>query len=464
MSYPRLIIPFANNFLTRYLVDTGMLDAFSTFSQPVVLLRQKNPELENRIAKAGAEVSFLPSYNIGNIYERIRYRLVLWHKLQRKLQTTKIEKQMHLARMGMSGKLNRHMRDILANLELHIPLRIKTIRRQEEAALQNDTNIQDFEKLLKTLHADALLSITPFLIDEELLLFSAKRLGLPMAASILSFDNLTTKDRIPVLLDLYCVWNKHNAQEITRFYPYAKNSKIIITGAPQFDFYWRKNLLLPRQEWLQLIGAPDDRPIILFGGGPDWIAPNEPHWLKQIDRAISSGEIQGHPFLLFRKHPLDSEDRWDFLSKSSNILLDKSWDARNMDGRSTYKLLDTQRLTASLCHTAVHVNAASTMTVDGSAFDRPQIGPAYDDQPGHKYDRISYDSYLREHYLPITKSGGLAIARSRDEMIQSINDALRFPEKRAAGRIKILEEIITFTDGQSTQRVVKAVEGWLLGS
>jgi hypothetical protein len=101
------------------------------------------------------------------------------------------------------------------------------------------------------------------------------------------------------------------------------------------------------------------------------------------------------------------------------------------------------------------------MSVDGAIFDRPQIGPAYDDSPRGKYDRTSQDLYYQEHYLPITHSGGLDIVRSEQELIAAIRDALVNPGRLAEGRKRMVREICTYDDGRATGRVADAVQGFL---
>jgi len=456
MSYPRVAIPLDNSFLVRYLLHTGMLKALAKFTQPIVLLRWENDALKQELVNAGAEVYPLPRFFFGREYEHLRHRLSIWRNYERQIKTTEIERRMHLARLDWKSKINRILRDGWANIEMHVPGVVNELVSRETDVFWRDTNVHDFEELLIRLNFDAIFSVTPFLIGEEPLLRAAKRMGIKLFTSILSFDNLTTKDPLPVLFDLYCVWNRYNAAEITRFYPSISADKIVITGPPQFDFYWRKELLFSREEWLVHIGASRDNPILLFGAGPDWIAPNEPHWLKQILDAIATGEIVGKPSVLFRKHPVDNYQRWGALIQSSKILIDKSWNAIDVK-ENVSSLDDVKQLIATLKYSAVHISAASTLSVDGSVFDRPQICPAYDDRLGHVYDYISRQTYLREHYLPITYSGGLALAYSREELIGSINDALQNPNKLMAGRKKIVEDICTFTDGLSTQRVVRAV-------
>jgi CDP-glycerol glycerophosphotransferase (TagB/SpsB family) len=101
------------------------------------------------------------------------------------------------------------------------------------------------------------------------------------------------------------------------------------------------------------------------------------------------------------------------------------------------------------------------MAVDGAVFDRPQIGPAYDDTPGGKYEQTSRDLYIQEHYLPITQSGGLEIVHSRDELVRAIRSAIEDPGRLAEGRKRLVREICTFDDGRATERVAHAVRSFI---
>ena len=71
--------------------------------------------------------------------------------------------------------------------------------------------------------------------------------------------------------------------------------------------------------------------------------------------------------------------------------------------------------------------------------------------------------YIREHYIPITNSGGLDLVYSRPDFIRAVNDGFEKPAERTEGRKKIVEEICTYNDGQSTLRVVKKLRQLLGG-
>jgi len=326
---------------------------------------------------------------------------------------------------------------------------------------------QDVQKIkdhIIRLQPDALISFAPFLLGEETLSRLIRDMGIPACASILSFDNLLRRNRVPVVFDEYFLWNKEMEQQLRRSVPESINRNVKIIGAPQFDFYYDKSYLWSEAQWRNRLGLPDGRPVILFGAGYYKIVPNEHHWLKQLDDAVENQELRGRPVILFRIHPNDPLDRWEpILEQAKHIVFDRPWKTQEA-GKATSNITrdDIEKLVSTLHHSLVHVNASSTMTVDGAIFDRPQIGPAYDDQPGGRYDKVVKELYRREHFLPIVQSGGLELANSRDELVALVNAAFAEPERLSSERKDMIKEICTFNDGKSTERLEESFRAYLI--
>jgi hypothetical protein len=285
-----------------------------------------------------------------------------------------------------------------------------------------------------------------------------------MVTSILSFDNITTRGWIPVIFDRYLVWNNYNRRELLRGYPEIEEHQIEIVGAPQFDFYWRSAFMIDEAEWRNKLKISSDRKVILFGGTSQYVAMPETEIAIQIDRAIQEKRIVDDPLLLIRRHPNDPIERWEHVRiNTKHVVWDDPWEQGKSLVHANIRPEDIAKLAATLKYCVVHVNASSTMTIDGAIFDRPQIGPAYDPNGNQAYTRVMRDLYVREHYVPITESGGLSVAFSPDQLIHAINEGLLQPEKFVSGRQKLVREICTFVDGQATNRVLSAVVTAALG-
>jgi hypothetical protein len=458
---PRLLIPISIQFSVRYILRSGLLDRLSDAAEPVILLDWRDRELEAELERKGAEVHFLIAAKTSPNYERVRSWLNLLHKKRLNTPSEIIwERRADIGRSAWNRLRRRARKRIFESLSL-VAGGESWLRRKEQRLFDEETNASEVQKQIDALRLDAAFSITPFLANEQMALRACTRRNIPSCTSILSFDNITTRGWIPVPFDKYFLWNRYNAEELLRSYPEVSSSQVGIVGAPQFDFYWNPDFCWGEAEWRQRLGLPEGRPVILYGGGYHFCAQHEPRFLEQIDNAIERNEIPGNAVVLFRNHPVDAIERWHpVLKKAKHVILDDP-NPGETAGRTNLTNHDIQRLTSTLCHSRVHVSVASTMSVDGAIFDRPQIGPAYDDSPRGKYDRTSQDLYYQEHYLPITHSGGLDIVRSEQELIAAIRDALVNPGRLAEGRKRMVREICTYDDGRATGRVADAVQGFL---
>ncbi|HEY4176150.1 MAG TPA: CDP-glycerol glycerophosphotransferase family protein [Kofleriaceae bacterium] len=454
MSKPRVLVPITIQFSVRYLLRTGLLARLAEFATPIVILGWDDPSLQAEIVALGGEVHVLPATRYGATYTRVRRQIDTCHYARLASATTKVAERRELLDQPLRLRAIRMLRNFRNRAALLRPGFEEHVHEQERSLLSTDTNFREFQLLVRSLRADALLSLTPFHKQEELLVRAAAADHLKLCAAILSFDNVTVRGWIGAIFDSYLVWNRHNREQLLRAYPEAKARRVEVVGAPQFDFYWKPELCWEEPLWRNRLGLPPGRPVILYAGGPQVIVKHEPHIVGQLDDAIERGEIPGNPIILLRRHPGDSSERWEALVRSGrHIVFDEPWKSGEDPKHSNIRDADIAKLVSTLKHSAVHVNVASTMTVDGSVFDRPQVGPAYDDSAGHRYDRMMRELYEHEHFAPITASGGLDIALSRAELVRAVVSGLEHPSARAAGRKSLVQEIITYTDGHSTDRV-----------
>lgn len=462
MSKPRLFIPILTHFSIRYLLRTGMIQKFKEFSDPIVGMSWQDADLDRDFKELGIPVVQVPAFTFSREFQKSRSQVYDWHMIARKTATMAIDRRREASLMGRREALSALYHHTLNDLSICLPGNVEKLLKLNEELFWSDTNVIDFEQILQTTQPDAIFSITPYVNREEPLLRAAARAKIRCATSILSFDNITTRAPIPIKFDKYMVWNHYNYRELLRAYPAVKTSDVVVTGPPQFDFYQDPSYIVDETDWRKSLNLPADKLVILFGGGTYQVVPHEPFWLKQLDEEISAGNIPGNPVILFRRHPGDIASRWEeILANAKNVVIDQSWKANEKRGQVNITRADIENLISTLVHCAVHINASSTLTVDGAIFDRPQIGPAYDADPEKKFDRVLKDLYIREHYLPITRSGGLDVVYSREQLRDAVRTAIETPAARAEGRKKIVEEICVYSDGKCSDRVVDAMRDWL---
>jgi hypothetical protein len=450
-------------FSVRYLLRSGLLSQINEFAQPVILLGWEDEALARELGQQGYEVQSLPEAQWGADYERARATVNLWHEQLRNSPSTEIRKRRQNLDRPFGVRLRRELRQALRGMVLATPGGPARVQRREAALFWTDTNARAVEQQLRGLEIDAVFSVTPFLADEEMTVRVQALSGVPSVTAILSFDNLTTRPWIPITFDLYLLWNRHNAAQLRNGYPQTAERDVKIVGSPQFDFYWNPEYLWDEKDWRSRLALPPDRPVLLFAGGYFTCAPHEPQFLGQLDDAIEANEIPGKPVILFRRHPVDPIERWQkVLQRARHVVVDNPWQlGAKVLGHTDIGTNDICKLASTLYYCGVHVNVASTMTVDGAIFDKYQVGPAYDDSPSRKYDRAALECYHQEHFLPIAQSGGIDIARNRQALIQAVRAGSTNPEQMRQGRRRIVQEICTFDDGQCASRVASAVREFI---
>lgn len=433
------------------------------FADVVIAITWNEESLIMQLKADGFEVHVVPESRKGVEYETARKKINYWFTFFR-LKNSRRTQEKYLNQFNSKkAVLLNYTRSKYNYLRFLVPGYKKSIFLKEQVMLISDTNFKEMLKLVDSLKIDAVLSVTPFHSQEDILLRACHHRNKKMITSILSFDNISKRGWMPIIYDTYLVWNNHMREQALRIYKEIENKDIVqVVGAAQFDFYYKPEYLLPKPEWQTLVGLPDtERKVILYSGGPGTLFPNEPQYVAHILAAIDAGKIKGNPLVLFRCHPVDKLEKWqNFIGEHPNLVYDSSWAGKEKLQNSNITRDDIVKLCSTLSYTDVHINLCSTMTVDGSAFNKPQIGPYYDEvSPANQH--LLQGLYRQEHFVPIMKSNVLLLAGSRQQMEEHINLALEKPDTLVNNSRKVLEEIITYTDGRSTERVVEGIKSCL---
>jgi hypothetical protein len=146
--------------------------------------------------------------------------------------------------------------------------------------------------LLERERPDALL-VSPLLkrgSPQVPYLRAARRLGIPSALCVASWDNLTSTGVIHEIPDLVTVWNETQREEAVRLHGVPPH-RIAVTGAPRFDDWFEQSPTTSREEYCRRLGLPVDRPHILYVGSHKFTAPDEAEW---ISRWLAGVRESGH--------------------------------------------------------------------------------------------------------------------------------------------------------------------------
>jgi hypothetical protein len=285
---------------------------------------------------------------------------------------------------------------------------------------------------------------------------AAKKLRIPTATFIFSWDNLTSQGRIIPPYDYYLVWNEAIRTQLLNIYPRVRPNQVFVTGTPQFDFHFQPEFFWTRQTFCQHVGADPKRPIVLYSTGMANHMPGEPLIVEGIADMLQRMPELGPPQLLVRVYPKDQSGRFGTLkSRRPDILFpDVPWEPAWL----TPKFEDSHLLTNTLRYSDVGINVASTISLELCMFDKPVINVGYN-PPMIDISPIDYRIYYNfDHYRPIVESGAVEVATSPDEMRRLLLEALRNPKQRSNERQSLLKEMFDDTlDGRSGKRVARCL-------
>ena len=458
----RILVPIVGQGSITHIIRTGILDDLKKFCIPVVALLWQQDDLIEELQGQGYEVKIIPSFKASADYLSLRSKVNIWY-VHHKLKTPSLglqERYLKSYIKNNSNQLIKSARKIYYRSRFVIqPSFIKRLLIQENSAMHAEPVFKTYQKWLVDLQVEGLFTVTPFINEVDLMARICKERGIPVIASIHSFDNVTKRGWQSVLFDHYIVWNKYNKSELERIHPSLKHgNKITIAGAPQFDFHFNPAFWWSRDEWMKRLGIPANKKVILYSGGPVRLLPDEPQYLKALQEAFDFKKISKEYVVLFRCHPLDKVERWKkYVGESDNIIYDSAPNGAIKMDQVNVRDEDIMKLISTLMHTEIHINVVSTMCVDGSVFNKPQIGPFYDDIYPENQD-LFRGMYQQEHYRPILRTKVLHLAHSKEEYIDLVIQTIKDPMSHISRCKPCVEEIITYTDGQSAKRAAQAIK------
>ena len=281
---------------------------------------------------------------------------------------------------------------------------------------------------------------------------AAQRLGIPTAAFIFSWDNLTSQGRIIPPYDYYLVWNSALRDRLLDIYRNVRLDQVFVTGTPQFYPHFRSSTYWSREDFCARVRANPARPIVVYTTGMANHMPGEPRIVQGIADMLRSMSDFGPPQLLVRVYPKDRTGRFEELKRTHPEIIfpEVPWESAWL----TPRIEDTALLANTLRHAAVGINVASTISLELCMFDKPVINVAYN-PPGVNVEPSDYRrAYDFDHYRPVVESGAVTLARSEAEMSELLCRALHRPHELSPNRRRLLGSMFDGTlDGRSANRV-----------
>jgi len=292
-----------------------------------------------------------------------------------------------------------------------------------------------------------IISTHPFNVDEIEFLKIAKKKMVKIVSCILSWDNMTSKGDLVVRPDKLLVWNKIMKSEASFIHDYRSTWDVIITGPPQYDYYYNNSF----KKW------DKKRKVIVYATVTPTIFGHDKEVIRIIISAMKKGII---PLcdLIIRPHPKDDINLYSEFKKEEMVTLQAPGDHSNefLDGwnPSTKNVLN---LGETLFNADLLINVNSTISIDSIIFGTPVINICFDGYKELKYCDSIRRYYDYNHFSDLMSFNATLIAKTEKDLIKHINTLLINPELKRKEMNNLLINEVMFFDGLSSDRISKAL-------
>ena len=304
------------------------------------------------------------------------------------------------------------------------------------------------------------LVYAPTLLPADMaILKEAKKRGIATAGMVLSWDNLYSKTMLRVHPDILLAHTdsiKRQAQ-ILGDYPAAR---IRVVGIPQYDNYFQKKDIMPRDQFIRSLGGDPAKKLIVYAlSGKSGLAI-EYGVIEGLWRMRETGRIPTHrdAEVLVRPYPRFDlpagvreriKNQYGFLAPPAMARVGTGKDGWEFDAQAMRLLANT------LAHADVIITMYSTFFIEGAVFDRPLVGIAFDGGPARDFWNSAKRFFAWDHLAEIKPLGGIRLVESEEALADAINEYLTHPERDREGRAAIVAQQCTVTDGRAGERVAQ---------
>ncbi len=442
---PHIVLVIARGEAVRNFLYSDTLKVLSEHAHVTLLSVIHDQRFRERF-EPYAEIVPLKAYDEPKWLRRLYH--VLWHAHYRWLWSEKAKNKWEILAhraQSLGAKIKLQLWKALMRALAFRPI-LRSLTRLYDWGAWKFRQTQEFDRLFEQLDPDLVFNTAHIHAPAaDLPMRVAHRLGIPTAAFIFSWDNLTTRSRITVPYDYYFVWHDHMRDELLSIYPSIDLAQVFVTGTPQFDFHFKPEFWLTREELAEEIGFDPERPYVLYTTAMASDFPEEHRHVKTVIRILSDLSLEPKPQLVVRTYAKGTSSEMESLAQKEipdvffpPILWNKEWLMPQYEDLAIY--------TSLLRHAAIGINAASTVSLELMMHNKPVMNIGYDPPGSDLPYCMRWVRHIEfDHYAPIAESGGVEVAMSEEDMRQIIPWGLQPPAHTNEKGEKFVQHL--FDDG-----------------
>ena len=325
-----------------------------------------------------------------------------------------------------------------------------------------------YTDLFERYQPDLVIASTPgWRMDRYLLRESARR-GIPNMTVIVGWDNSSSYNISGADVQWATCWSQLQKDELV----YGSDwnpERVHIGGIPSYDGYFRKQWLMPREEYFKLHNLDPNRKLISYASSFVHFAPNFPN-IEALAKLVSSDSLAEPSQLLIRLHPSHFQDKPKIFAEERRRVfeLEKKYphvhvvQPKPLGGSlGYYGGEDMDEKSSMLAYSDVFVTVYSTMVVEAAVHDTPIVAAVIDSPNGWNHPG-KFSLSLKEigdwpTHQRFRRAKAGRVAANADQLREELNLYLTDPTADAEQRRKFVEDEITFTDGTSGKRTAELI-------
>jgi len=325
-----------------------------------------------------------------------------------------------------------------------------------------------YTDLLDKYQPDMVIASTPgWRMDRYLLRESARR-GIPNMTVIVGWDNSSSYNVAGADVQWATCWSELQKEELVKGSDWNPEH-VHVGGIPSYDGYFRKQWLMPRDQYFKLHELDPKRKLISYASSFVHFAPNYPN-IEALAKLVSSNSLAEPSQLLIRLHPSHFQDRPKIFADERAQLFELEKKYPNVHvvqpvalGGSLgyYGGEDMDEKSSMMTYSDVVVTVYSTMLVETAVHDTPMIAATID-TPGGWNKPKKFSLSLKEigdwpthQRFRLAKAG--RVANNENELRDILNLYLKDKTIDSNERRKFVEDEITFTDASSGRRTAEFI-------
>ena len=465
-----VFVVIQSGFMARYILRSGILENLKKFFRIIILSPNSH------------EQYFIDEFNDENVHIE-PLRTELYEDYEKNHPVERFIRQIRWYILPLSSTVKLRRKSFLRNM-----VRSKSIKNILKAAviwflsliLENSSTARKFFLKIECrffsprYHKDIFDKYKPsaiitsslgYLGYDHFIMREAKMAGTKILATLLSWDNTSSKGLKGAAADSIIVWTDSMKQELIRHYD-EEGEKILVGGIPHFDIYFQQGKT-SKKAFLEKYSLSPERKIILYATRSPNKYPWNPVIIEKFIEAIKDKRCILPVQLLVRVHPLHYElhdnlrykairDKYREIEKQNGKLVHFAYpEILSSCLKCDMPYSDIEDLKGMLRFSDVMICNFSTMMIEASIFNLPFVNIAI---YGHNKEIGSDTRNFSEQFVHLRrlKNAG-KVAYSFEELIEAVNDYLQNPEKHAKQRQAVVEHECGPHKGNSARLVAEMI-------